>query len=334
MLLPSFGQIRAQIPLSSSLKESIESHRAKLQALLSPSSVRSIPIVLGPCSIHDPQAAICYAERIERLQRKYEGIFWFVMRVFFEKPRSLLGWKGWFSDPLMDNSFNIEKGLIEGRSLLKEIGEMHIPMATEFLDPLFSPYISDFITWGFIGARTSSSPLHRQLASSLPMPVGLKNNQEGDLLLAIQGVEVSRSSHTFPSLNEQGQLCVTTSQGNPWTHLVLRGDLQGPNHHLSFIKKAELLHRERGITPRILIDTGHGNRRENPQTIFLSALENAASLSSFLGFMIESFLFPGSQPPSPSSLLYGVSVTDPCLGIKETEELLDKGAFLIEKTLV
>jgi 3-deoxy-7-phosphoheptulonate synthase len=276
-----------------------------------------LALIVGPCSLHDPESALEYAARLKSLSSKN---FFPIMRCFIEKPRTRLGWKGMLYDPHLDGSYDIEAGLRKSRALLLQMTEMGIPCAMELLDPLALPYFDDLITWGLVGARTSASQPHRQMASGLPFPVGFKNDCYGRIDAAMASIIASRIPHSHLAMNQQGKISARKTEGNPWTHLVLRGSDSEPNYD----SVAEVLEelKNNSLEPRLVIDCSHGNCGKDPKKqkeVFRSILETKNR--AIRGLMLESHLFAGKQPLS-ANLYYGVSITDPCLGWEETEELI------------
>jgi len=316
----------------SELKRSIPSNpfpvraRKTAQNILRRQDLRRA-VLVGPCSIHDPTSALEYASKLKKLSIELEPSLFLIMRVFLEKPRSRFGWTGILYDPALDGSHQIEEGLRVSRTLLCELAKMEIPCATELLDPLAAYYFDDLIMWGLIGARTSASQPHRQLASRLDFPVGFKNDLQGHLEPAISSVLVSRQSHVHFGIDPSGYVCALKTQGNPWTHIVLRGSEQKPNFHPMDVETAFSSLKKHHLEPRLLIDCSHGNSGKDPQKqkkALFSVVEQAKTNPGIVGFMLESYLASGKQllTKKPSILSYGVSVTDPCLSWEETEELL------------
>jgi 3-deoxy-7-phosphoheptulonate synthase len=287
-----------------------------------------LAVLVGPCSIHDLEAALEYAEKLKNLARQVEETLFLIMRVFLEKPRTSSGWKGILYDPRLDASDDIGSGLQLARKLLARLAKIEVPVATELLDPLASYYIDDLLTWGMIGTRTSASQVHRQMASRLPFPVGFKNDLLGFLEPAILGILSARSPHSQLGLDPSGRVSKVQSQGNLLTHLALRGSDKGPNYDAASLDYALKRLAEHRLDPRLLVDCSHGNSgktAERQKEAFISVIEQASSgCHGIAGMMLESHLFGGKQPltEDPSHLAYGVSITDPCLSWEETEELL------------
>jgi 3-deoxy-7-phosphoheptulonate synthase len=324
MQLPTPRDIRTAFPLSPDSASFVLSSREKGRAIIQARDNRLL-LIAGPCSIHDQSAALEYARHFKALAQQVEDTCFLVMRVYVEKPRTTTGWKGLLHDPHLDGSHDIRTGLLWARELLVELAELGVPTATEFLDPLFAPYIADLIAWGFIGARTSASQTHRQLASWLPMPVGFKNGVDGMLDHAVQGIVSAASGHVFPHLDDEGRISVAHGAGNECAHLVLRGSSLGSNYDPHSVALAVHKLKAYGLPPRLLIDCSHGNcgrRYERQEEGFLSVLAQMEGGNSHLmGMMLESHLEAGSQLPS-SPLKYAVSITDPCIGWAKTKELV------------
>ena len=284
-------------------------------------------VVVGPCSIHDENAAVEYAERLKKLADDLGDTLFIVMRVYFEKPRTTVGWKGLINDPRLDESFAINEGLLLARKILLTINDLQLPAATEFVDTITPQYLADLVSWTAIGARTTESQPHRMLASGLSMPVGFKNNTAGSLCSAVNAVASAISPHRFLSVTEQGMGAIVVTSGNDDAHIVLRGGDQGPNYHASDVTQAvDLLH-AKSLSPRVVIDCSHDNSnkdfKKQAQVIHSVALQLQQPNHGILGVMIESHLKEGKQPLSArDELTYGQSITDGCMGWNETETLL------------
>jgi 3-deoxy-7-phosphoheptulonate synthase len=325
--LSSPQEIRQLFPLSSAGAQFIAFARAQAKQIVLGKDHRKA-IIVGPCSIHDRKSALEYAIRFKQLAQKVEKSCLLVMRVYVEKPRTITGWTGWLYDPHLDGSHQIETGLRWTRELFTTLVEMGIPIATEFVDPLTAFYFHDLITWGFIGARTSASQPHRQLASALPMPVGFKNSTDGNLDLAIHGIIAAQAPHRYIQVGQEGRLCSAQSEGNPFSHLVLRGAHDLPNYDDESVQIALEKLKQTRLNSRLMIDCAHGNsqkRHENQREVFKTVLEQIGSGNDkILGMMLESHLESGNQPLSenPAMLEYGVSITDPCIDWEVTEELV------------
>jgi 3-deoxy-7-phosphoheptulonate synthase len=285
-------------------------------------------VLVGPCSVHDPRAALEYALKLKPVADELSKDLLIVMRVYFEKPRTVVGWKGLINDPGLDGSFHINQGLRLARELLLDITKAGLPTATEFLDTTLGQYYADLISWGAIGARTTESQVHRELASGLSMPVGFKNRTDGDVQVAVDAILSARQPHSFPSLTHQGAPAVFTTTGNEHGHLVLRGGSQtGPNYEAPHIAKASALLAAAGAPQAILVDCSHANSHKHyenqPLVAHDIANQLAAGQRAIIGLMLESHLVAGSQSVVPGKALkYGQSITDGCLAFTDTEPLL------------
>ncbi len=284
-------------------------------------------VIVGPCSIHDPDAALEYAAQLKTLADQLQEQLFIVLRVYFEKPRTVIGWKGLINDPDLDGSFNINHGLRVARKLLLDVNELGLPAASEFLDTTLGQYYADLISWGAIGARTVESQVHRELASGLSMPVGFKNRTDGDIQVAIDAIQAARHSHWFPSLTHEGAPAILETTGNPDTHLVLRGGKSGPNYDAESIYLACQKLKQAGLRRRVMVDCSHANSEKdhNKQgNVVLSISERlAAGDRQVFGLMLESHLHAGRQDLIKGQpLKYGQSITDACIDFRQTEKLL------------
>ncbi|HEY3065891.1 MAG TPA: 3-deoxy-7-phosphoheptulonate synthase [Methylomirabilota bacterium] len=280
-------------------------------------------VVVGPCSIHDPVAALEYGRRLRALADEHAAELHLVMRVYFEKPRTTVGWKGLINDPRLDGSFAINEGLRRARRLLLDLAELGLPAGCEFLDPISPQYTSDLVSWGAIGARTTESQVHRELASGLSMPVGFKNGTDGGVQIAIDAVRSSAHPHRFLGVTEQGLCAIVATRGNPDCHVILRGGESGPNYEAASVQKSASALRAAGLTARLMIDTSHGNSgkdyRRQPAVVHDVAEQLADGEPAIFGVMMESFLVEGRQDlGDPAALRYGQSITDSCLGWETT----------------
>ncbi|MDO5471768.1 MAG: 3-deoxy-7-phosphoheptulonate synthase [Akkermansia sp.] len=287
-----------------------------------------LAVMVGPCSIHDTVAAIDYAGRLAEARKKYSKDLLLIMRVYFEKPRTTVGWKGLINDPFMDESYNINSGLRMSRGLLLRLAEMGVPAATEFLDVITPQYISDLIAWGAIGARTTESQVHRELASGLSMPIGFKNGTTGCVQIAVDGIVSSAHPHCFLSVTKQGVSAIVSTSGNDSCHIILRGSTEGPNYSAENVAAAWAIQQKAGINNRIMIDCSHGNSRKKWQDQHLVAESVAAQLAAgddHIGaVMIESNINSGNQKcDGKAPLQYGVSITDSCVDWDGTLAILD-----------
>jgi 3-deoxy-7-phosphoheptulonate synthase len=285
--------------------------------------------IVGPCSVHDPQAALEYAQRLKPVADRLASDLLVVMRVYFEKPRTTLGWKGLINDPRLDGSFQVNQGLRLARRLLLDVNATGLPAATEFLDTTLGQYYADLVSWAAIGARTTESQIHRELASGLSMPVGFKNRTDGDLQVAVDAIVSARHPHCFPSLTREGAPAILATTGNPEAHIVLRGGAAGPNYDSLHIARAKALLTKASVPPVVLVDCSHGNsgKRHDQQPIVAANLAEqvAAGERAIIGTMIESHLVGGAQKHEPGKpLTYGQSITDACLAFDETVPVLEK----------
>jgi 3-deoxy-7-phosphoheptulonate synthase len=302
--------------------------RAAIEAILSRRDARKI-VVVGPCAVYDPEAALEYARRLAALAHQVRDSILVVMRVYFEKPRTTTGWKGLINDPRLDDSFHVEEGLCIARKLLLDVAELGLPIATEALDPIVPQYIGDLISWTAIGARTAESQTHREMASGLSSPVGFKNGTDGNILVAIQGIVSAMQPHRFLGINQDGQCCVIQTSGNRYGHLVLRG-AKTPNYDEQSVAAAALLMTQNGMEPSIIVDCSHGNSNKDHKRqghVFRAVLEQIRNGSpSVVGWMLESNLHEGKQDLAHKPLKYGVSITDSCISWEETEGLIKEAA--------
>ena len=328
--LPSPKTIKAILPLTQSARETVFSSRNALVSILDRKDKRLI-VVVGPCSIHDIDAAKDYASRLKHVADDLSDVFHILMRVYFEKPRTTVGWKGLINDPNIDDTFQIDKGVHMARSLLIHLNEIGLPVATEALDPIMPQYLGDLISWTAIGARTAESQTHREIASGLSTPVGFKNGTDGSLSVAINAIKSAQNSHHFLGLNDLGQTTVYRTKGNRYSHVVLRGGPQ-PNYDEKNVALCEKKLKEAGLPPRIMIDCSHGNSNKdfNLQPIVAhNSIDQVLDYNhSIIGFMLESNIEEGNQqiPEDLSDLKYGVSLTDACMNWETTETLLSEAA--------
>src|ERR671932_1653374 len=320
-------EIKSQVPLTDLAEITVLKSRQELEAILDGKYQRKF-LVVGPCSIHDVQAAEDYAKRLKTLAERVKDKLLLVMRVYFEKPRTTVGWKGLINDPDLDDSFHIEKGLIMARELLIKIAELGLPTATEALDPIVPQYISDLISWTAIGARTTESQTHREMASGLSMPVGFKNSTDGSIQVALNALQSAREPHHFLGINEEGQVSVFRTIGNAYGHIILRGSDRKPNFDADSVKLAEEKLKEAQLPCKIVIDCSHGNSKKNHKlqgSVFENVIQQIQDgNTSIVGMMLESNLYEGNQPipTDREQLKYGVSVTDKCIDWEETEKIV------------
>jgi 3-deoxy-7-phosphoheptulonate synthase len=311
-----------ELPLSETGSRTVASAREELVRILDRDDDRLI-VVVGPCSVHDVEAAIDYARRLATVAADLAADLRIVMRVYFEKPRTTVGWKGLINDPGLDGSFRINDGLRLARRLLLDLAELGVPAGCEFLDPVSPQYTSDLVSWGAIGARTTESQVHRELASGLSMPVGFKNGTGGTVQIAIDAVRATGHPHRFIGVTEQGLAAFVSTRGNPYGHVILRGGARGPNYDRASVRGALDALREAGLPERLIIDASHGNsERDHLRQVVVTADiagQIAAGERGIAGVMIESFLVAGRQElTDPSRLVYGQSITDACIGWDET----------------
>ena len=314
-----------EIPVSGDAATGVREARKQISEIVHGRDPRWL-LIVGPCSIHDPGAANEYADRLLSLAKSVSDRVLVVMRVYFEKPRTTVGWKGYINDPCLDESFEVNAGLRGARQLLAEIAQRDLPAASEFLDTTFVQYYSDFVSWGAIGARTGESQVHRQLASGLSMPVGIKNRTDGNVDVAIDAMVAARDSHHFPSLTNEGAPTLFETSGNADTHLVLRGGLV-PNYDAASVAAAADALSARGIDAGIVVDCSHGNSGKDPAQqaeCAESVLEQRRDgQERLVGLMLESHLVAGRQA---QPITYGQSITDACLGWEETARLIERVA--------
>lgn len=322
------AEIIEEYPASqASIKTIVESRNA-IKDILDNKDERKI-IILGPCSIHNPSEALEYAKKVSNLKDKVGDKFLLIMRTYFEKPRSTTGWKGLISDPYMDETFDMQKGLEEARKLLLDITSMGVPVGTEFLGSITPQYIGDLVSWAAIGARTSESQPHREMASGLSMPVGFKNATSGYVGSAVNSILSAQSKHYFLGINLQGKDCRVATRGNKYCHVILRGSNSSPNYDRESILKTRKKLEDKGLSPNIIVDCSHGNS-EKDYELQKSVFQNVISQSfdEIKGLMLESNLLDGKQSISQkkiNELQKGVSITDSCLGWEKTEELILEG---------
>ena len=326
-VLISPSVLREAVEVPNSLYEFVSESRATIEQIIDRQDHRLI-VVVGPCSIHDVAAALEYANRLKALAESVADNLYLVMRVYFEKPRTTVGWKGLINDPNLDDSFEIESGLRIGRALLKDILELGLPTATEALDPITPQYLNDLVSWSAIGARTTESQTHREMASGLSSPVGFKNGTDGGLAVAINALQSVANPHRFLGINSEGKVSVFETSGNRYGHIVLRGGSNGPNYRAEHIAQCEANLQAAALPANIMVDCSHANSEKNPALQPAVARNVAAQIAdgnqSIVGLMLESHLEAGNQaiPADLSALRYGVSVTDGCIDWTTTELLI------------
>jgi len=329
-------QLKEELPMSEAENETVIGGRNEVSAILKQTDARLL-VVAGPCSIHDTKGALEYAHQLAELRRELAGQFCIVMRVYFEKPRTTVGWKGMIYDPHLDGSDDIQTGLKKARALLLEITSMGLPTATEFLDPVVPQYIADLVSWAAIGARTTESQTHRQMASGLSMPVGFKNGTDGSLQIAIDAMKSAMSPHSFLGIDQEGATSVVRTTGNSDGHVVLRGGRTRSNYDAASIQESGEALKKSGLPPVLMVDCSHANsgkQHARQEEVWKNLVDQRlAGSPSLIGVMIESNLFEGSQPipAQPAELRYGVSVTDACLGWETTERMLREGYEALSK---
>ncbi|HEY6723689.1 MAG TPA: 3-deoxy-7-phosphoheptulonate synthase [Polyangiaceae bacterium] len=333
--LPSPDELRSRLPCTRPAEATVTRARHAIAAVLEGTDSRPL-VIVGPCSVHDVGAALEYAERLMRVSERLSDALLLVMRVYFEKPRTTVGWKGLINDPHLDGTEDIPAGLALARSLLLEVATLGMPAATEFLDPIAPQYTGDLVSWAAIGARTTESQTHREMASGLSMPVGFKNGTDGGLEVAINAMQTAAKPHSFLGVDSAGRVAVVRTQGNPTGHLVLRGGSQGPNYHAKHVAEAAARLRARRLPEKVLVDCSHGNCGKDVARQAEVARDVTAQLASgsqhVLGVMLESNLCAGRQDLARrEDLARGVSITDPCLDFETTERLLETLALSVKR---
>ncbi|HVZ42726.1 MAG TPA: 3-deoxy-7-phosphoheptulonate synthase [Ramlibacter sp.] len=332
--LPAPAALHAELPCDEAQAESIEEARGTIRSILRGEDDRLLAIV-GPCSIHEPASAVEYAQRLAEFAGEHADALFPVMRVYFEKPRTRMGWKGLIYDPGLDGSGDIGEGLRTARRVLLECARLGVPAASEILDLAMPQYYAELLSWGAIGARTVESPLHRQMASALSAPVGFKNPTHGGIDVAIDAIHVAREAHRFPSISMEGRAIVVTTTGNPDGHLVLRGAHHGPNYDAASVEAAAAALLASGLLPRLIVDCSHGNSakdyRRQPTVAAELARQIEAGSRHVAGVLLESHLVEGRQDivEGRKGLRYGQSVTDACIGWDATVDVLEQLAAAV-----
>lgn len=323
-----------ELPLSDAGAQLVAQTRRETAAIITGADDRLL-VVVGPCSIHDPEAALEYARRLQEVARVHARELLIVMRVYFEKPRTVMGWKGLINDPRLDDSYQINAGLRLARTLMRDVVELGLPVGTEFLDTTLGQYYADLVSWGAIGARTVESQVHRELASGLSMPVGFKNRTDGNVAVAIDAIRSARHAHWFPSLTREGAPAVLGTTGNDHTHLVLRGGSDGPNFSAAQVAAAVELLRKHQLPAQVMIDCSHANSGKDAARQPAVAAELAARIAAgdraIAAVMIESHLLAGTQDYRLRPLVRGRSVTDACLSWEDTVPVLAQLAEAVRK---
>ncbi|ACF11635.1 phospho-2-dehydro-3-deoxyheptonate aldolase [Chlorobaculum parvum NCIB 8327] len=329
-------ELKEKLPVTEHIADTVFQARREVEDILTGKDSRML-VIVGPCSIHDIDAAKEYATRLLSLREELKEQFCIVMRVYFEKPRTTVGWKGFINDPHLNDTYDIEHGLYHARKLLLELNKLGLPAATEFLDPITPQYVADLISWAAIGARTIESQTHRQMASGLSMPVGFKNSTDGRLQVAIDAIHSAMHQHSFLGIDQNGRSSVITTKGNPFGHLVLRGGSKGPNYDAENVTRAEKQLQKAKLSPYLLVDCSHANSGKkfgNQVKVWediLAQKENGNK--SIAGVMIESNICSGNQPipDNREELQYGVSITDECVSWEETAKMLRDGADFMKR---
>jgi len=327
--LLSPDELKAELPIPDEAAETVYRAREEVRDVLHGRDSRPL-VIVGPCSIHDPEAALDYARRVVALRRRHEGDLLVVMRAYFEKPRTTIGWKGLINDPHLNGSHDIATGLRVGRKLLLDLARMGVPTATEMLDPIIPQYLADLVTWAAIGARTTESQTHREMASGLSMPVGYKNGTDGGLAVAVNAVIAASRPHSFLGIDGAGRVSIVRTSGNPDGHVVLRGGKGGPNYTPEKVSAAAAVLKRAGLTTPMLIDCSHDNSGKShlrqPEVLEEVGRQLGQGSAHILGAMIESNLVAGRQDFEPGmpreGLVYGQSITDACVDLATTEEML------------
>ena len=321
------AQIKEQLPAKSRHLRLVSEARSTARAILSGEDDRML-VVVGPCSIHDPASALDYAARLATLSKEVSDRLFIVMRVYFEKPRTTIGWKGMINDPHLDDSCDVAHGIALARKLVLDILDLGLPAGTEFLDPIMPQYTAELISWAAIGARTTESQTHREMASGLSMPVGFKNGTDGSIQTALDAMKSARAPHSFLGIDQDGATSIVKTAGNPDSHVVLRGGREGANYHPHQVAAACETLSKAGLKPALMVDCSHANSGKDPlrqQDVWKSILaQRQGGRREIIGAMIESHIHAGNQPlpASGSGLKYGVSITDACLDWESTETLL------------
>ena len=326
MPLKSPEELKRQLPIDDSMAGTVVRAREEIEAIVQGRDPRLL-VVVGPCSIHDPEAALDYARRLVRVRAQHEDALLVCMRAYFEKPRTSVGWKGLINDPRLDGSCDVELGLTMARTLLRELTAMGLPLAGEALDPVTPQYLADLIAWSAIGARTTESQTHREMASGLSMPVGFKNGTDGGLDIAVNAMKAAAAGHSFLGIDGRGQVSIVRTAGNPHAHLVLRGGQRGPNFAGAAVMAASAQLAQAKLNPRVMIDCSHDNSLRDPanqpQVAENVAAQVEAGSDAVMGLMLESHLVAGRQDLKPGCpLVYGQSITDGCIDFATTERVL------------
>ncbi|MBK65707.1 MAG: 3-deoxy-7-phosphoheptulonate synthase [Chloroflexi bacterium] len=325
-----------EIPISDKAKKVVAESRDIISNIVHGKDKRFL-LITGPCSIHDVDAGLEYAKLLTDFSKKIKN-FYIVMRVYFEKPRTTVGWKGLINDPDLNNTFDMDKGLRKARTFLNEVTSLGMPTATEFLDPFTPQYLADFVSWGAIGARTTESQTHRQMASGLSMPIGFKNGTGGSIQIAVDAMGAAQGEHAFLGINEEGQSSIIHTSGNKYSHLILRGSTQGTNFDEKSVSDSLSLVSNQGMHPSVVVDCSHANCGKDHKKMNIAFKELVRQKANninpgLVGLMLESFLSEGNQKlDNPKDLKYGVSITDPCINWNETVELISEADKKLESS--
>lgn len=327
------AELAQRYPVSATVAEHVTTSRKRIEKIINGDD-RRLLVIVGPCSIHDLDAAMDYAQRLKGLRDKHQSRLEIVMRTYFEKPRTVVGWKGLISDPDLNGSYRVNHGIQLARKLLLQVNELGVPTATEFLDMVTGQFIADLISWGAIGARTTESQIHREMASALSCPVGFKNGTDGNTRIAVDAIRAARASHMFLSPDKNGQMTIYQTSGNPYGHIIMRGGKQ-PNYHPQDIAEACDTLREFDLPEQLVVDFSHGNCQKQHRRQLDVCDEVCQQIrngsSAIAGVMAESFLREGTQKVVVGQpVTYGQSITDPCLSWEDTEVLLDKLAAAVD----
>jgi 3-deoxy-7-phosphoheptulonate synthase len=327
-LLPASILVNEELPITKEAMQTVTTARQQVSDIIAGRDDRLL-VIVGPCSIHDPKAALDYADRLKEQADRLAGALCIVMRVYFEKPRTTVGWKGLINDPQLDGSFSINAGLRLARRLLLDLANMGMPVGSEFLDTITPQFTADLVAWGAIGARTTESQVHRELASGLSMPVGFKNGTGGSIQIAIDGVRAARHPHHFLGVTKQGIAGIVSTTGNESCHVILRGSTRGPNYDRKIVDKTAHQMRQAGLPDRVLIDCSHGNSQKDytrqPEVAHVVCEQVASGSTSICGVMLESHLVAGRQDHDDTTpLTYGQSITDGCISWEMTVPILDE----------
>lgn len=322
-----------ELPISEQASQVVTTGRKSAEKIIAGEDDRLL-LIIGPCSIHDPKAALEYATKLKKAAEKYQHELAVIMRVYFEKPRTTVGWKGLINDPNLDGTFNINEGLRVARKILLDINKLGLPTGTEFLDTIIPQYISDLVSWAAIGARTTESQIHRELTSGLSMPVGFKNGTTGNIKIAVDAIDAARHSHHFLGVTKDGIAAIVNTSGNAFCHVILRGSSDGPNYDAASIQNATEILAKSNLTPQVMVDCSHGNSNKNheQQKVVVTDLCEQISKGSreIFGVMIESNLIAGNQKLT-NNLVYGQSITDACINWQDSEIVLEQLANAVKQ---